>query len=519
MSTAALPAARPGGRHAAPARRPRRDLAVVGVVPALTALLLGAWATGRPSYWTDELVTVDVARRSVAQIWQLLGNVDAVHGLYYLLMHPLVGLAGTAPGVVRLPSVLATAVAAGALGCLGRYLAGNAAGLLAGTAYALTPVASQYALEARSYALVAATAVLATFALAAALRTGRAVWFAAYGVLLALTGALHLFAVLLVTAHAVTVLLSVLLRHLSLRQALAWLAAVTAALLALAPLALVAAGERGAVEWIRPPDAGHLWASVVGVTGSVAATLLTAVLCAAGVVAHRLRSLVLVAVPWAVVPPLALLALSRAEPLFVARYVLFCVPAVALLVAAGLTARPRALTAMAGAALLLATLAAQPALRRPDSKWHDFTPVVAALCERAEPGDRYLVAPANARLLAAAYPRVFTGLVDVAQQVPGARGGTLAGTETGRRELARRLRSADRVWLIRRLNGNARVRDATRRRIALLAEAGLTREAGRWKGERTRLTLYVRGPSLSGVLPASSRPDVTKAGGGASLPV
>lgn len=462
-------------------------------VPAMAALALGLWKTGTPSLWTDELVTIDVARRSLQQIWKLLGHVDAVHGLYYVLMHVVVETAGFTPAIVRLPSVLATAAAAAGVAVLGRQLAGARTGLLAGLIYACTPVVSQYALEARSYASVTALAVLATWALVYALRRGSARWFALYAAALILLGALHLFAILLVGAHLLTLLLgghpAAVRRY--------WLVSVVAAGCALAPLAVVAAGQTGAVEWIAFPDGAHLWRSVVGITGSVAATVLVAVVCVHSFVRERAGELLRVALPWLAVPPAALLALSYVEPVFVARYVLICLPALALLVAAGLSAGPRLVTVPAGLALLALTLAVQPTLRAPDNKWHDLTPIVAALRAEAVAGDGYLVTPGGTRALASAYPQVFGPMADLALLTPGARRGTLHGREVGQEELLRRVGGAARVWVVRRLNGDSAADRRARSHVALVRRAGLTVVAGRWSAKNMRLSLHVK-PAVHG---------------------
>src|SRR5690348_2657773 len=56
--------------------------------PVVLALTLGLWGIGRDrSLWGDEAVSLEVAHRSTAQIWALAHHVDAVHTLYYLLLH------------------------------------------------------------------------------------------------------------------------------------------------------------------------------------------------------------------------------------------------------------------------------------------------------------------------------------------------------------------------------------------------------------------------------------------------
>ena len=42
---------------------------------------------GPPSLWFDEAATISAATRSVPELWQMVHNIDAVHGPYYLLMH------------------------------------------------------------------------------------------------------------------------------------------------------------------------------------------------------------------------------------------------------------------------------------------------------------------------------------------------------------------------------------------------------------------------------------------------
>ncbi|MFK8850044.1 hypothetical protein [Streptomyces sp. Ac-502] len=156
--------------------------------PAVVGLGFGLWGITGPAAWTDEIVTMDVARRSGAQLVELLGNVDAVHGLHYVLMH-LVGVGvGVSEFTVRLPSAVAMAVAAAGLSWMGRLLGGVSLGLYAGLLLAVLPTASRYAQEARSFAMVMAVAVLATGTLVQTLLSGCRRWSGGYAVLIALLG-------------------------------------------------------------------------------------------------------------------------------------------------------------------------------------------------------------------------------------------------------------------------------------------------------------------------------------------
>ena len=118
-------------------------------------LTIGLWGLDRGGMWGDESVTFQVAQRTVPQIWRLLHDVDAVHGLYYLFMHAVLTV-HPSEVVLRLPSVCAATATAGLVAALGVRLAGPRAGLGAGVLYAITPMTGHYAQEGRSYALVAA---------------------------------------------------------------------------------------------------------------------------------------------------------------------------------------------------------------------------------------------------------------------------------------------------------------------------------------------------------------------------
>ncbi|MFI7316816.1 hypothetical protein [Streptomyces venezuelae] len=113
------------------------------------------------------MATYEASRRGIGELWLTLGNVDAVHGLYYLLMHVLFALTGDADPllVLRIPSVLAMGAAAAGVALLGRRLAGVRAGACAGVVFALIPSVQRFAQEGRSYAAVCALVVWATCAL------------------------------------------------------------------------------------------------------------------------------------------------------------------------------------------------------------------------------------------------------------------------------------------------------------------------------------------------------------------
>src|SRR5688572_610630 len=97
----------PGGSGSARWDRPARM--VPSVVPGAVMLGVGLVGADRPALSWDEASTADVAQRSVADIWHLAGNIDAVLGSYYFVMHGWTSLAGTTELDLRLPSIVAMA--------------------------------------------------------------------------------------------------------------------------------------------------------------------------------------------------------------------------------------------------------------------------------------------------------------------------------------------------------------------------------------------------------------------------
>jgi hypothetical protein len=120
----AVPGTRPA--NAAGARRAaghRADWALI--VPPAVTLAVMLWGITAPSYWRDEAATLSAVFRSLPQLLWLLGRVDAVHGLYYLLLWPVTQVAGTGELVTRLPSALTMTAADLGVAAIARNGQGN----------------------------------------------------------------------------------------------------------------------------------------------------------------------------------------------------------------------------------------------------------------------------------------------------------------------------------------------------------------------------------------------------------
>jgi len=449
--------------------RRRRWIAplTVGVFGAVFTALL-SWI---PSPWYDEAATVSAATRPLPDLARLLTNVDAVHGLYYLLMHVWFELVGYSPLTLRLPSAIATGIAAGLLVVLIRRLADRRTALVAGIVFCLLPRVTWMGTEGRSYALTALLAVALTlaFTLARQLPGGliaRMLLWLAYAAVAAIACTAFIYLALLVVAHGITVLLSRPQRR---RDLLGWASASAAAGLAVLPLAIAESRQSAQVSWIAPLDATTWHQILVGqwfigndafaVVGWALAITGTVLLVAAS---PRARPLLFTVLPWAIVPVAALLLVTAVgHPLYSARYLTFAAPAIAALIGVAIATPRRPLfVALALAACFGLTMPSYLAQRTPDAKqdshWGDVAALIASERSTEPSGQRDAVIygplrkhpQATMQMLAVVYPQQFAGLVDLkAGQSADARGLLWAG-RTPLAQTGDRLAGAPVIWLI-----------------------------------------------------------------------
>jgi mannosyltransferase len=363
--------------------------------------------------------------------------------------------------------------------------------------------------------MVAAFGTVATYLLVRAIGTSgrKRGWLAGYAGCMGVMGALNIFGILLLAAHAVTVALVCLRRDDgSVRPSLArlrgerggdggkggdgreggdgrkggegkaarslaagWVAAAVVAVALASPIILLGIAQRQTASWIKPPGLQTFvkLTQLVGPLPMAAAVVLAVALgLAASAASGRAallaawpRRLPAVAVPWLVVPPALLIGVSFALPLYVPRYILYCLPAVALLAGAGLAALGQAVGTGLGrapeaglAALGWATGAAALAviavlgfgvqvsergpaghndnIRRGDQ-------IVAANMRR---GDAVLYETFDN--LWAAYPYGLARLADIAQYQTPAQSATLAGTVLPPAVVRQRIASTSRLWVV-----------------------------------------------------------------------
>ena len=442
---------------------------------------------------------------------------------------------------LRLPSVLGMGVAAGFTAAVGRRLARTMAlpapavtGLLAGLLFAAAPQTTYYAQDARPYGPVIMFAVIATYLLIRATDDGRWRWWAAYGAAIALTGLFNLFALLLVAAHGVTLLQAAHARRAARARARGadgpgspgagppqpslarWVVVMAAAVIALAPMLYLGYQQGHTLGWVTRPGPRTVGRLVTLFAGSKPLIPLVTVLALGGILAGwRSRhpgqlTLTGVALPWLVLPPLILLLVSRVHPVYVERYVVFCLPALALLCAAGLAGlarlaaatlaaatpacRPRPVLCWLPSAAVLAVLvvlliAPQQAVRRPDARPDNLRTAAAMVAANGRPGDVIFFIPTKTRVLRLAYPAAFAHIRDLALAQSPVASDTLLGTQVTPSVLRRRFAGVHAAWVVRWRSQRSRrpAGPIGRAELQLAQRLHLIR---RWHVQSIELSLY-----------------------------
>jgi mannosyltransferase len=323
------------------------------VLVAGLSIIYSGFRLDTPSFWVDEAATISAIDRSLPDLFRMLGNIDAVHGFYYLLIRGWATLFGLSEFALRVPSLLAVGVAAGLVVAIGRRIGSLSYGVTAGVLLVVLPRTQYVATDARSYALALAASIAASYFLVRAReRPKRRFWvgYAAAGLLATL---LSFYTVLIFVAHALTVCLDRRLRE-SWRP---FLATSPAWLVSTVILAAVGASQQFQIAWIRPIDSGVIAEVALlqffgdgyfMLDGDIAplptpgenlsmvglAVLLWA-MTIVGVLRLRKHFATTLALPLLVVPLLCVIggSLVLASPYYLPRYLSFVLPSVPLLAA------------------------------------------------------------------------------------------------------------------------------------------------------------------------------------------
>jgi mannosyltransferase len=392
-------------------------------------------------------------------------------------------------------------------------------GLLSGMVFATAPFMTYYAQMARSYAIVTMFATIASYLLLRAYPGGGWRWWSAYGAAVALTGLFNVFGLLILVAHGVTLLLTATTgparpgRRIG-RVPVGWLAASAAAVIVLVPLLRITSGQRGQISWLTRPDSETIVALFRDFAGSNGLILLVGLLALGGVAAccladnWRPLNPAAVALPWLVVPPFLLVAVSFVHPVYDERYVEFCLPALAILVASGLVGLvrlafsprlrqsgrawlPLAVAAVVAVGLAVLLVGPQGAIRQTSARPDNLRLASAIVAANEHPGDVVFYLPINMRVLGTGYPAPFLKLRDIAAAQSAIASNTLTGTEiTSPALLKSRFTNVQRVWVVTGASNYkfpVAYTAMDKEKLALLAGMHILH---RWLAGEVMLTLY-----------------------------
>ncbi|MGA8439637.1 MAG: glycosyltransferase family 39 protein [Candidatus Sulfotelmatobacter sp.] len=347
----------------------RLTLALMTVAAAALRFLFLA----RKPFWFDECFSVEVARLSWHDMVRLLWRREANMSLYYLLLRGWLHF-GSSPFFIRGLSVIFSLATLPAIFWLAGRLFDRRVALVAVALMSFNAYSIRYAQEARSYSLFVLLATLSSGFFVATLREPSRRKRMGYALASGLAVYAHLYALLLLAAQWLSLRGK---RHRTptrphaLRRAWIWIG------VASFPLLIFAAKTgAGPIRWIQPPGARDLLDFAEHLSGNdgLPLLLLYAVACFAALLplqkmagvfraevdgpdnhwaAWRLRFLL----TWMLFPVAVTVLLSLVRPIFLARYFIFCLPALLILGAAGLARlRSPLLLAASVAAMLLLSL-------------------------------------------------------------------------------------------------------------------------------------------------------------------
>ena len=384
------------------------DVAAVGV-PAVVALVLCLIELTTRSLWLDEAATVAIAGQHGSAFWHAAAHDGGNMLGYYALLHVLVGWFGDGAFVIRLPSAIAAAGAAGAVSLLGLRLFDRRVALAAGLLTAVSLPLVFWGQNARGYAAMVAL-VAGSFVAFAALvdePRRRGPWIA-YVVLTALSVYASYVAIFALPAQLLA--LAVCRRD-------AWRRALTAiALCAVCwiPLAVLALSRgSGQLFWIGRPNfklerqvIGALTSAgfepnfhPVAVATPLAIVTVALLVFAAVSVLRRPRWGPVLALSWLIVPVVLMWLWSFVgQPIFTPRNLLVSLPAVALLLGwVIMNSRLGPVVAWLAIAVLIAlrAVALAPAYGTSPENWRAATAYVLA---SSRPGDCVAFYPLDASM-------------------------------------------------------------------------------------------------------------------------
>ena len=314
----------------------------------LVALVLRVIFLAQDSFWGDEILSVQRANMDWLELRDFISGLPAMTA-YYLILHLWV-LWGDNEFVVRLLSVVLAVATLPVIYLLGKRLFDEKVGLIAALLLAVNAFHIQYSQEARAYSLVVLLISLSSLYFVRSI--DRPSWgnILVYAVTSTIAVYAHLFAILVLFAQALSLILLV-------RQPVPWtklLLGGLAILAGLVPMVMVivttseGVGEM-APRWIPVLSLDQVHDLALKLTGMggtplliiYLVSLLAGILVALEARGSRLASIVRwkygLVIGWLFIPVIITVAYSAfIEPSLVPRYLIVSLPALILLAAAGI---------------------------------------------------------------------------------------------------------------------------------------------------------------------------------------
>ena len=313
----------------------------------LILLLLAAWAwrlygLEAQSLWRDEVDSLRFATRDFSLVLAAFARPGENGPLYYLSLRPWLAVLGQSEYALRWTSALAGVLALPLIFAWGRRLFNPTVGLIAVLLLAANPYHLWYSQEARMYALLVALTMLALWSFAQAMERGKWWRWAIWLTLTTICLYIHVLSVLLVPLQIVWLLLIPRWR----RRWRSYLAALAFLILPYLPLVWW--------QWTLLTDAdfntGYAFVSLQRLLLTLFVAQVEGIAPRPGVWIFAPAIFLLLAalfyarqwprarqltMTWWLLPPLGVFAISLFSPVFTDRYLIWTLPAMLLLVAAG----------------------------------------------------------------------------------------------------------------------------------------------------------------------------------------
>jgi mannosyltransferase len=315
---------------------------------SVIALTLRLHMIGARSFWLDEGISVAIARLSWSDFFGILWRREGNMSLYYILLRGWLFFAHSDASIRALSAVASTAAVI-TIYFLGKKLFDGTTGAVAAILLALNVFHIRYAQEARSYALLSLALIFATWCFVSAVESKSQTKWALYAIVSAAAVYLHFFAVLVIGAHFLSAVIW--------KRPIPWrnifVSAVLFTLLVLPVAAFLHTNSQNhQLDWVKLPTGREFYDFLLLFTGQAGIIMLCVSLAIAATVVSQLilgsqkingaqKSFPLgIITLWLLLPPIATLAISLAHPLFVPRYMTVSLPALALVLARGISMFP-----------------------------------------------------------------------------------------------------------------------------------------------------------------------------------